>query len=321
MLKGVFLDRDSMDSGDLDFGPIDSVLSQWQYYNETSQDHVLERIRGVDVVVANKVCINASHFEKSDQLKLICVAATGTNNIDLGAAKKNGTTVCNVTGYATPSVVQHVFSLILALTTRYNEYQQAVKNGEWVRSKHFCLLNYPIAELAGKTMGIIGYGVLGKAVAEIAKAFGMSILVARRSNSALQSQDVSRVDLSYLLTNSDVVSIHCPLTPETIGLIGESELKRMKPSAFLINTARGGIVDEQALVSAIVNREIAGAGFDVLAMEPPEPENHLLKLDDPSLIITPHIAWASQESRQRLLDEIVINIKAYLAGKPRNVVA
>jgi glycerate dehydrogenase len=225
--------------------------------------------------------------------------------------------VCNVDGYATPSVVQHVFTLLLALTTRFNEYTSAVKQGDWSRSSFFCLLDYPIRELDGKTIGIVGYGHLGRAVASIAEAFGMTVLLAKRN---IEDTRPGRVALHDLLPQVDVLSLHCPLTEETRGMIAADELALMKKDAVLINTARGGLVDEYALLDALKAHQIGGAGLDVLEKEPPPPGYPILKADLPNLIITPHTAWASRESRQRLLDEIALNIEAFKAGELRNAV-
>jgi glycerate dehydrogenase len=220
-----------------------------------------------------------------------------------------------VHGYATASVVQHVFTLLLALTTRFNEVTSAVKQGEWSRSRFFCLLDYPVRELAGKTIGIIGYGDLGKAVAHVAEAFGMQVLLAKRNPN---DDRPGRIALEELLPRVDVLSLHCPLTSETKGIIGADELALMKKDAVLINAARGGLVDEVALVEALRQEKLGGAAIDVIEVEPP-PENYpLLGVSLPNLIITPHVAWASRESRQRLLDEIALNIEAFKAGQIRN---
>ena len=316
-MKGVILDLKSIDNGDLDLSCLQSVIPDWQYFDNTQEEEILSRIKDANVVIANKVRLGEVQIASSNALKLICIAATGTNNVDLEAAAANGVKVCNVTNYATPSVVQHVYCLLLALITKFKQYQTAIQEHRWQQSPFFCLLDYPIAELAGKKLGIIGYGVLGQAVAELGKAFGMHVLISARKGS-----DVSqgRVTLEQLLRQSDVVSLHCPLTPETHNLIGEQELKLMKPGALLINTARGGIVNEKALAEALVTGTIAGAGMDVLSEEPPKNGNPLLDLDLPNLIITPHIAWSSVESRQRLMEQVALNIDAFFNGKPRNIV-
>ena len=268
-------------------------------------------------MISNKVRLDAAAFAAAPQLRLVCVAATGTNNVDLDAAQRHGVTVCNVRGYATPAVVQHVYALILALTTRLPDYQRDVANGRWQASPYFCLLDHPIRELAGRTLGIVGYGELGSAVARVAAAFGMSVLIAQRAGSAAQA---GRLALTELLPLVDILSLHCPLTPQTRGLIGAQELALMKPDALLINTARGGLVDEAALAAALRGGKLGGAGIDVLSEEPPRDNNPLLATDIPNLIVTPHIAWASREARQRVIDAIAANIRAFLAGTPVNVV-
>ena len=254
-----------------------------------------------EAIVANKVNIKKEHLAESPQLKLICVAATGTNNIDLQAAAAAQIPVANITNYATPSVVQHVFCLILALETSLRPF--------------FCLLDFPVSELSGKTLGIIGYGVLGKAVADVGKAFGMNVLVAAHKNAQATE---GRVAFEQVLALSDVISIHCPLTDETLNLISGEELKLMKRNAILINTARGGIINEEALATALEAGLITGAGIDVLSEEPPVNGNRLLELNLPNLIVTPHIAWASVESRQRAVNEVALNIAAFLQGEKRN---
>jgi len=226
--------------------------------------------------------------------------------------------VCNVRGYATPAVVQHVFALILALRTRLVDYRRAVADGRWQRSPHFCLLDYPIRELTGSKLGIVGYGELGKAVARVAEAFGMQVLISQRPGGP---ERPGRLPLHELLHQVDILSLHCPLTPQTQGLIGGEALKLMRPDALLINAARGGIVDEAALASALRAGRLGGAGIDVLTEEPPLRGSPLLETGVPNLIVTPHIAWASRESRQRLVDEVARNIQAFLAGRPRNLVS
>ncbi|WP_455221458.1 2-hydroxyacid dehydrogenase [Kaarinaea lacus] len=316
-MKGVILDAKSMDNGDMDFSVLESIVPHWRYYDNTHDDEVVARINDMDIVVANKVNLKKQHIIQAKQLKLVCIAATGTNNIDLEAAAQADIRVANVTNYATPSVVQHVFCLLLALVRNLNQYQTAIKGGRWQQSEFFCLLDYSITELADKTMGIIGYGVLGKAVATVAEAFGMRVLVADRKGATPRD---GRVAFEQLMAKSDVVSLHCPLTPETSNLIDEQALSLMKPSAILINTARGGIVNEAALVNALKLGKLGGAGFDVLSEEPPVQGNPLLDIQLPNLIVTPHIAWASMESRQRVINEVAKNIAAFIQGEPRNVV-
>ena len=315
---GVFLDSDTVDQNDIDFSRLESTLPAWRFHNLTPADSPRAQIAEASVVVSNKVMLDDVVLKSVTGLQLVCIAATGTNNIDLQAAERLGIRVCNVRGYATPSVTQHVFSLILSLSVNLEPYHQAVKKGRWQQSPHFCLLDYPIREIAGRTLGIIGYGELGHAVAKVAEAFGMQVLIAQRPGMPLQA---GRTPLPELLKQSDIVSLHCPLTDQTRGLIGAYELSLMKPSALLINTARGGIVDEGALAAALRQGQLAGAGIDVLSTEPPPGDNPLLQVDIPNLIVTPHIAWASRESRQRLVNEIAVNIRAFLNGEPRNLVS
>ena len=313
--RGVFLDLATLDRGDIDLGPLHRACPQWDLYAETEPGVRAERIRDATLVVSNKVVLDRNTLSAAERLRLICIAATGTNNLDLDAARERGIRVSNVTGYATQAVVQHVFSLILALTTRLLEYRQAVSEGGWGRSRQFCLLDFPIRELAGRTLGILGYGELGRAVGRLGEAFGMHVRVAQRPGGSPQA---GRAPLDELLQEADVLSLHCPLTESTRNLIGERELRLMKPDAILINTARGGIVDEGALADALRRGHPGGAGIDVLTVEPPRDGNPLLAPDIPNLIVTPHVAWASREARQRLLNEVAENIRAFFAGESRN---
>ena len=315
-MRGVFLDAGSLARPDIDMAPLGHESIVWAYYDFTPRGTVIERVAEADIVITNKVMVYSAALEAAKRLKLICIAATGTNNVDLDAARRRGVTVCNVLGYATPSVVEHVFTLMLALMRHLPAYQQAVQNGRWQKSLHFSFIDFPINELSGKALGIVGYGELGQAVAKVAEAFGMRILIAERPGAARRAD---RVPLAELLPQADVLSLHCPLTPETRGMISAKELHLMKRGAMLINTARGGIVDEAALVEALRSGRLGGAGVDVLTQEPPA-ENPLLSDDIPNLIITPHIAWASREARQRLVNEVAANIGAFLQGKARNVV-
>lgn len=314
-MLGVFLDRDSLDNGDLDLSVLEAVLPRWRFFAATAPQEVAERIAGAKVVVSNKVPLTGEVLAGAKDLQFICVAATGTNNVDLEVARERGIVVSNVRGYATPSVVQHVFALILALSTRLFSYREAVAAGRWQQSTQFCLLDYPIAEIAGRTLGIVGYGELGRGVARVAEAFGMRVLVAARPGT---SPSGGRLALDELLGQVDVLSLHCPLTEQTRGLIGAEAMARLPDHALLINTARGGIVDEQALADALRDGRLGGAGIDVLGVEPPADGNPLLAPDIPNLIVTPHIAWASRESRQRMLHEVAENVRAFAAGTPRN---
>jgi len=314
---GVFLDVGSVDRSDLDLSALTATLPAWRFYEKTLPEQVVGRIEKTHVVISNKVLLSRQSLDQARQLVLICVAATGTNNVDLKSAYQRKVTVCNVRDYATGSVVQHVFTLILNLSTQFLSYHNAVSSGQWQHSEQFCLLDFPIQELAGKTLGIIGYGVLGHAVAQVAQAFGMQVLIADHKGVPPRQ---GRSAFAEVLQQADVITLHCPLTEATRNLIGSEELSAMKPTALLINAARGGIVDEAALVEALNHRSIAGAGFDVLTEEPPVRGNILLNAKLPNLIVTPHIAWASRESRQRLINEIVANIEAYKEGRPRNTV-
>lgn len=309
-MKTVFLDRLSLDKEDLDFSALSKLSVDWDIYEQTSVSETGERVKGAEIIISNKVFISKDVIDSAQNLKLICIAATGTNNVDLDYAEEKGVQVCNVRGYGTNSVTQHVFTALLMLMRSIPQYQRAIKNGDWQKSKEFCLLDYPIEDLTNKTFGIIGYGELGKGVAKIAEAFGMRVIVAGHN----KTETLATFPLSELLAQSDVVSIHCPLTAETENLIDTKELSMMKPNAILINMARGGIVNEQALAEALMNKQIAGAAIDVLVKEPPEAGSPLLQLDLPNLIITPHIAWASRTARQTVLNQVIQNIQSYISG-------
>ena len=317
-MLGVFLDRDSLDLGDLDLSPLEATLPEWRLYPSTAPDTVAERIAPAQVVVVNKVVLDRTLLRGATNLKLVCVAATGTNNVDLDTCRELGIPVCNITAYGTPAVAQHVMLLILALATRFLDYQHDVRAGRWQEADQFCLMNRPIRELAGQTLGIVGYGELGQAVARLAEAFGMTVLLAQRPGGKPQA---GRLPLAELLPQVDVLTLHCPLSSETHNLIGERELGVMKRSALLINAARGGIVDEAALAQALRKGIIGGAGVDTLTAEPPREGNPLLDPDIPNLIVTPHNAWAAREARQRLTDLLTLNVRSFLDGNLRNRVA
>jgi glycerate dehydrogenase len=316
-MRGVFLDLRTVDRNDLDLTSLRSVVMQWTYHDRTAPYQVIDRIRDADILVTNKIDLDGTALESAHALKLVCIAATGTNNIDLDACRSRNITVSNVTGYATSSVVEHVYAQILNLMRRLNEYRTAIEEGRWQNAADFCLLDFPIRELRGLTLGIVGHGELGQAVAVTGKAFGMTVLIAERAGA---SPRPGRVALDDLLAASHVVSLHCPLTYKTRNLIGERELGLMRRDAILVNTARGGIVDEAALLEAIRRGRIAGAAVDVLSEEPPHRGNPLLQISLPNLLVTPHVAWASINARQRLIDEIAANIRAWLDGTPRNLV-
>ncbi|MEQ9546815.1 MAG: D-2-hydroxyacid dehydrogenase [Marinobacter sp.] len=309
-MKAVFLDADTL-GNDVDLTPIETVAGGLVKHERTAPDQVLERIRGFDTVVVNKVVLNREHFEACPELKTIAVVATGLNNIDQAAAKEHGIRVMNVTNYGRSTVAQHTMALMLALATRLLDYNRDVRAGRWGQSSMFCLMDHPIMELEGRTLGIIGYGDLGQGVAERARAFGMKILLGARPGQAQGEVDgYPRVPLDELLPQVDVLSLHCLLTDETRNLIGADELRKMKRDALLINTSRGGLVDEQALADALRAGTIAGAGFDVLTEEPPRHGNPLLADDIPNLIVTPHSAWASREARQRIVEITARNLSS-----------
>lgn len=316
-IQAVFLDLATVSRDDIDLSPLETNQSNWTYWPTTRPEETAARTKGARILVSNKVVLDRTLLQSCRNLELICIAATGTNNIDLDAARELGVRVCNVAGYSTPSVVQHVFAMILNLTTRQPEYAQAVASGRWQQSDQFCLLDYPFRELSGRRIGIVGYGELGQAVARVANAFDMEVILANRPGS---SPTPGRISLHDLLPQVDILSLHCPLTAQTRGLIGAREFELMRPEALLINCARGGIVDEYALALALQSGMIGGAGIDVLGQEPPTNDNPLLAPGIPNLILTPHVAWASRESRQRLINEVAANIEAYLTGIDRNVV-
>lgn len=289
----------------------------------TAPAETIQRLAGATIAVTNKVAIDKAIFDAPEarDLKLIAVAATGTDIIDKEAAAKRGVQVCNVPGYASQSVAQFTMALILELASRASNYAAAVKAGEWQKSPVFTLLTFPNMELAGKKLGVIGYGNIGMTVAKMAASFGMEILIGARPGEAAPTAD--RVPLAELFRQADFISLHCPLTPDTRNLIDPQTLALMKPSAFLINTARGALIDEPALIGALRNKRIAGAALDVITQEPPPGDHPIVvaakELDN--LIVTPHTAWSSSEARQRLLVEVKANIEAFHRGEPRNLVA
>ncbi|HEU4851494.1 MAG TPA: D-2-hydroxyacid dehydrogenase [Telluria sp.] len=307
MHKIVFLDRASL-VADIRTPSFPHV---WTDYPSTAPADVVGRLRGASICVTNKVPVRAADLAQLPDLKLVAVAATGTDNVDVAAARERGIEVVNIRDYAVETVPEHCFMLMLALRRNLLAYRAVVEAGEWQRSERFCLLGHPIRDLAGSTLGIVGYGALGQAVARIGRAFGMEIAVTSRSPVA--DPGVRQLALDALLRESDVVTLHAPLTDATRNMIGAAELAQMKPSAILLNTARGGLVDEGALADALRRNVIAGAAFDVLSVEPPPPDNPLLALRQPNFILTPHCAWGSAQAMQRLADILVDNIEAFAA--------
>ncbi|WP_322405446.1 D-2-hydroxyacid dehydrogenase [Massilia luteola] len=310
----VFLDRDSL-IADI---RTPAFAHRWRDYPATDAGDVVARLRGAAIAITNKVPLRADAIAQLPDLKMIAVAATGTDNVDLAACRERGIAVANIRNYSLVSVPEHCFALILAVRRNLRAYAADVEAGRWERSTRFCLLDHPIGDLAGSRLGIVGYGALGRRVAQIGRAFGMEIAVASRSPVA--DSDVVPLPLAELLATSDVVSLHLPLNDQTRHMIGARELATMKRSTILINTARGGLVDEAALARALTDGTIAGAGFDVLSKEPPVPENPLLQLRLPNFVLTPHVAWASSGAMQTLADMLVDNLEAWVAGSPKNIV-
>ena len=320
-MHAIFLDYKTVDMDDLDLGSIKAFLPNIEVYSYSNEAEVLQRIAETEVAIANKIEFNSEVFLHAKNLKLICVTATGTNNIDLDAAEKAGVTVCNIRDYCTESVTQHVLLSILSLTHSYPDYLASIDSGEWQEGNSFSLLDHSITELSGKKLGIIGYGVLGKGVAKAAKLLGLDLLICESFEPSKKSNaSIDRVPFDKLLRESDIISLHCPLTKQTERLFNADAFSKMKSSSILINTARGGLIDDDVLIKALEKKSIAGAAIDVLDEEPPKASHPLIKNKYPNLIITPHIAWAAREARQRALDRISDNIEAFQMGNPINVV-
>ena len=314
-MKAVFLDFGTMGSG-LDVSELESLVDELVVYDDTTDEQIAERIADFDIVFTNKIRLNAELLEDAPKLKFIALTATGTDNIDTEFAGKNGIGVANIRDYCTQSVAEHVFGVMLTLTHSLNRYHNSVRAGEWQQSTEFCMLNYPVRELSALTLGIVGYGALGQGVARFAREFGMQVLISARPGSDTIPED--RVRFEGLLGEADVVTLHCPLTDETRNLFGARQFRAMRRDAILINTARGGLVDSQALVDALANGEIAAAAVDVLPEEPPVDGDALLDYEGGNLIVTPHIAWATDTARQNAIDELAANTNAFLHGEKRN---
>ncbi len=309
--RGVILDLDTFKADELNLDALLSLPVDWQVYGMTTPAELEQRIHGCEVILTNKVVLNRSSIKGASCLEYIGVLATGVNNIDIQTAASSGITYTNVAGYGTPSVVQHTLMLMLNLATNFIGYQKSVGQGGWQAADTFCLLDKPINELADKHLLILGHGELGKAVEKLALAFGMRVTVATRPG---RKPTALRPAFDEVLAEADFVSLHCLLSGETEGLINEQRLAAMKPTSFLVNTARGALVDESALLDALQRGEIAGAAIDVMVTEPPSKDNELLAAKLPNLIVTPHNAWASIESRQRLLNIAARNLKNWLEG-------
>lgn len=311
-MDSAFLDYGSVDRGDLEPCALQAVLPGIRLYEASDSRQILARTASAEVICTNKALISREVMQGASRLRLIALAATGSNNVDLEAARERGIAVCNTRHYCTASLAQHVWALVLALTHHLREYALLTSGGAWARAAHFTMLDHPVRELGGRNLGIVGAGELGSAVARIGEAFGMRVLLANRPGGERRP---GRLDLPELLKVADIISLHCPLTDATRGMIGAAELALMKPDALLINTARGALVDTAALAAALRERRIGGAGIDVLPQEPPVVGNPLLDVSLSNLIVTPHIAWAAREARQRCLDQVTENVQAFLAGR------
>lgn len=312
----VFLDRDTVDANDIDFSSLEAV-GPVTYHPRTAPGELTGRLTDAEIILTNKVIIDAAAMGAAPKLRLIQVVATGINNVEIEAARERGIAVCNVSGYSTPAVTQHTFALLLNLVCKAHTY--ADEASRWAESPIFTRLDHPISELQGRILGIAGLGTIGRAVARVGEAFGMRVIgLARAGHAASTSGDYERWPRDRFFAESDVISLHCPLTEDTHHLINRETLSQMKPTALLINTGRGPLIDESALAEALADGTIAGAGLDVLSSEPPASDHPLLDPALPNLLVTPHTAWASVESRTRLMEGVVENLHAFLAGERRN---
>ena len=316
-MKAVFLDYRSLAAQQLDESPLLNVLPRLRVFPGTAPDELPGRLAQVECVLVNKVRLDAETLRAATALKFIGLAATGTDNVDLEVAAERGIAIANARDYCTRSVVEHVFGVLLTLAHNLHRYHRDTRQGDWQRSASFSLLTHPLRELSAMTMGIVGHGTLGSAVAAMARTYGMNVVIARRRDAGAAEGD-GRMDFDELLETADVVSLHCPLNATTENLVAAEELERMKPDAFLINTARGGLVDAAALARALEAGAIGGAAIDVLAEEPPTSGNPLLDYRGDNLVITPHIAWATAEARQNVIRELAANVESFLSGGRRN---
>ncbi len=314
-MKLVFLDRKTL-APEIELRA-PSFPHHWEEYEETAPHQVLKRLQDADIVIVNKVRLDADILSRLPRLKLVAIAATGSDNVDLEACRQAGIAVCNIRDYSKNSVPEHALALIMALNRSLNAYRASIVAGRWQQSGQFCYFDYPVRDLAGQTLGLIGYGTIARDLEKLATALGMKVIVAARKGQAAAD---GRVGFEQLLNDADVISLHCPLTSDTRHLIGERELALMKEDALLVNVGRGGLVDEAALLAALEHKQIGGAGFDVVCEEPPAPDNPLLQaLQYPNFILTPHVAWASRNAMQRLADQLIDNIDAFVAGQPQNI--
>jgi glycerate dehydrogenase len=316
-MKIVVLDGHTLNPGDLGWDGL-AALGECVVYDRTPPAQVQERATDAEVVLTNKTALTRDALVRLPRLRYVGVLATGYNVVDLEAARERGIVVTNVPAYSTRSVVQLTFALLLELTLHVGHHAETVREGKWARSADFAYWDFPLIELADRTMGIVGFGRIGRAVAGVAAAFGMQVCAHTPRRLLSPPAEVEFVELDALFARSDVVSLHCPLTPQTRGLVNRERLAQMKPTAFLLNTGRGPLVDETALAEALSSGRIAGAGLDVLSVEPPPMDHPLLRA--PHCIITPHIGWATRAARERLMAVAVANVQAFLRGTPQNVV-
>ena len=310
----VFLDAATMDRGDLDWSGLEKE-GRLRRHPLSRPEDIPGRVADATVIISNKAPVTAAVLDAAPQLKLVVSAATGVNQIDLDACRTRGIAVANVAGYSTASVAQHCFALLLELATRTGLHATRIHD-DWPASPCFTRLDHPLVELSGKTLGIIGLGAIGRAVAHLAAAFGMKVVALDRKGAA--PSPIPRLPEAEFLASCDVLSFHCPLTPETDRFLNAERIQRMKPGALVINTGRGGLIDESALASALRDGRLGGAGLDVLSVEPPPPDHPLLARDLPNLVITPHTAWSTREARIRLLQGIIDDIRAFKSGTPLN---
>jgi glycerate dehydrogenase len=313
MERIVFLERNTIQAG----FRRPNFDHEWVEYPETLAEQVIERARSATVIISNKLSLGEPQLSPAPGLKLIAIAATGSDCVDLDYCRQRGIAVCNVRGYAANSVPEHVLMMILALRRNLLAYREDVTRGLWNQSKQFCLLTHELHDIRGSSLGIVGYGSIGRSVARLAEAVGMRVLISERKHATGIRE--GRTSFADTLRQSDVVSLHCPLTGETRDLLGRAEFQMMKRSALLVNTARGALIEDGALIDALRQDLIAGAGIDALREEPPVHGSPLLNLNLPNFIITPHVAWASNEAVQALADQVIDNIEAFIAGRPQNL--
>lgn len=314
----VVLDAYTLNPGDLDWSPL-AKMGKLTIFDRTETSQVFERSKDAEVLIVNKIHLDQSLIEQLPSLKYIGISATGYDQIDLHAARNAGITITNVPQYGTNTVTQHTFALILELCNRVGLHDDSVKKGEWTRHSDWCYWKTPLIELAGKTLGIVGMGKIGHKMADIAQAFGMEVIIHSRRSLRTDREHLEIVSLKKLFSQSDFVSLHCPLTPETHGFVNYSLLSQMKPTAFLVNAARGKLINQDDLYKALQEKRLAGAALDVLPEEPPTIDNKLIGLEN--CIVTPHCAWASWDARKRLLDTVIDNLQQFLEHKPQNIVS